>query len=113
MKRCYYTQQAFENSLRCYVSLREFASVGYLTLSANNKIIGANLLGEKRASLLGQRLPKFIAPEDGNLWHQHFYRTMQHRINKSCEVRIRGTNDTQFFCEARLPINTINHIYRI
>lgn len=97
-----HTQQALENALNRYVSLYEFAPVGYLTLSADDTIIeanlvGADLLGTKRAALLGQHFTRFIVPEDGDLWHQHFYRTMQHRKNKCCEVRIRRTDGTQFF----------------
>lgn len=97
-----HTQQVLENLLSSYVSLYDFAPVGYLTLSADDTIIEANLvsadlLGEKRALLLGQRFPRFIASEDCHLWHQHFYRTMQHRKTKTCEVKILKADGTQFF----------------
>lgn len=113
--RC--TQEALEESLNRYVSLYEFAPVGYLTLKDNHSIAEANLtsaklLMEDRATLLKQRFPRFISPEDSDRWHQHFRHVMQHEGNKSCEVRMKRTDGSLF--HARLdcllldPENTIH-----
>lgn len=96
------TQLALEDSLKRYVSLYEFAPVGYLTLNENGTIeeanlISADLLGENRSTLLKQRFPRFIAPEDGERWHQHFYCVLQHGKSKSCELRMRRVDGTQFY----------------
>lgn len=96
------TQQALENSLNRYVSLYEFAPVGYLSLSENGTIneanlMSADLLGEDRSTLLKRRFPRFIAPEDGDRGHQHFHCVMLHGKNKSCELRMRRADGTQFY----------------
>ena len=96
-----HTQVALEKSLDRYVSLYEFAPVGYLTLTDNGAIDEANLtsaelFGEDRSTLLKQPFPRFITPEDSERWHQHFYSAMQCGKNKSCEVRIRRADGTLF-----------------
>lgn len=96
-----HTQAALEKSLDRYVSLYEFAPMGYLTLSENGKIDEANLtsaelLGEDRSTLLKQPFPRFITSEDSERWHQHFYSAMQCGKNKSCEVRIRRSDGILF-----------------
>lgn len=96
------TQLALEDSLHRYVSLYEFSPVGYLTLGENGTIeeanlISADLLGKNRSTLLKQRFPRFIAPEDGDRWHQHFYSVLQHGKSKSCELKMRRVDGTQFY----------------
>ncbi|MGZ8984423.1 MAG: diguanylate cyclase domain-containing protein [Methylotenera sp.] len=94
-----HTQVALEESLDRYVSLYEFAPVGYLTLTENGAIDEANLtsaelLGQDRSTLLKQPFPHFIIPEDSDRWHQHFYSAIQCGKNKSCDVRIRRADGT-------------------
>ncbi|MBN2196906.1 MAG: PAS domain S-box protein [Polyangiaceae bacterium] len=64
------TQAELEDSLACYTELYEFAPVGYLTLDRNGGIrrintTGERLLGCERSRLIGQRLRRFFAAEDG------------------------------------------------
>ena len=95
-------QLAVEESLNRYVSLYEFAPVGYLTLTEDGTIseanlISADLLGEDRSTLIKQRFPRFIVPEDSDRWHQHFYGVIQHGKSKSCEVRMRRVDGSLFY----------------
>lgn len=95
-------QLAAEESRDRYVSLYEFAPVGYLTLTETGRIVEANLacadlLGENRSALIKQQFARFIVPEDGDQWHQHFYGSIEHGKTKSCEVRLRRANGTIIF----------------
>lgn len=63
------SQLVLEESLNRYVSLYEFAPVGYLTLTENGTIAEANLvvadlLGENRSILIKQHFPRFVLPEN-------------------------------------------------
>ena len=96
------TKLALEASLNRYVSLYEFAPVGYLTLTedgtiAEANLTSANLLGENRPKLIKQRFSHFIEPEDGDRWHQHFNCVMQHGKSKRCEIKMRRADGTQFY----------------
>lgn len=109
------TQLALAESLNRYVSLYEFAPVGYLTLSGNGVIEEANLvsaeqLGENRAALLTQRFPRFISPEDSDRWHQYFHLILQqHSKHKSCDVKIRRADGTTFYARLTcLPLDSKN-----
>lgn len=107
------SQLALEESLNRYVSLYEFAPVGYLTLTENGTIAEANLvvaelLGENRSILIKQRFPRFVLPEDSDRWHQHFYCLIQHGKSKSCEVRMRRVDETLFY--ARLDCLLLDSI---
>lgn len=63
------SQVAMEESRDRYVSLYDFAPVGYLTLTdagliAEVNLTGAALLGAERKQLLQRRFAQFVAPED-------------------------------------------------
>jgi len=96
------TQQTLENSLSRYVSLYEFAPVGYLTITENCTIVeanlvGADLLGGNRLALITQSFTRFIVPEDADRWHRNFYNVMQHGERKGCEVRMRRADGSLFY----------------
>jgi diguanylate cyclase (GGDEF)-like protein/PAS domain S-box-containing protein len=109
------TQLALEESLNRYVSLYDFAPVGYLTLTENGTIaeanlIGADLLGESRTTFIKQRFPRFIVPEDSDRWHQHFYCMKQHGKSKSCEVRMCRSDGSLFYARLDcLLLGSVNH----
>ncbi len=113
-------QLAVEESLNRYVSLYDFAPVGYLTLIEDGTIVEANLisadlLGEDRSALIKQRFPRFIVHEDSSRWHQHFYYVIQHGKSKSFEVKMHRADGSMFYarldCLLMGSINkdTMNH----
>lgn len=95
------TQQALEETLNRYVSLYEFAPVGYLTLNNHGVIDEANLtsvdlFGENRNMILKQNLSHFIVPEDSDRWHLHLSGILQQKINKSCELKMHRADGSTF-----------------
>ncbi len=109
------TQMALADSLNRYVSLYEFAPVGYLTLSENGVIdeanlVSAELLGENRATLLKQRFERFISPEDGACWHQYFQKLVrQYDKHTSCDVKMRRADGSSFYARLTcLPLDLKN-----
>lgn len=77
-----------------YFDLYELAPVGYLTLSAAGVIQEANLatatlLGVERQILIGQRLTRFIHPDDQDTHYQAQRRLRSTRKPQSYELRLR------------------------
>ncbi len=77
-----------------YAELYDFSPVGHLTLDSRGVITQANLqaamiLNEDRKNLIGQRLERFIEPEDQAGLNQHKRAILQTGLRRSCEVRIR------------------------
>ena len=85
-------QQATER----FISLYDFAPVGYLTLDRGPGFIteaNATLtrqLGIDRQSLLSAPLARFVASEDQNEFHLFRRRLLRTSDLESCEVRLRG-----------------------
>jgi PAS domain S-box-containing protein len=89
-----HAQEALEESRDHYVSLYEFAPVGYLTLSPAGAITGANLtaagqLGTERAKLIGKKFSSLVAEEDLNRYQLVFASTLDKRQRHSCELMLR------------------------
>jgi PAS domain S-box-containing protein len=85
-----------------YVDLYDFAPVGYLTLSAKNLIVEANLtladlLGEERRSLLGRPFSRFIFHEDQDIFYQHFREFIDAKNRRVCDLRMRKKNGDWFW----------------
>lgn len=94
-------QIALEESRDRYVSLYDFAPVGYLTLTdagliAEVNLTGAALLGAERKKLLQCRFAKFVAPEDRDRWHQHFSRALQQGGKQNGELALTRADGTAF-----------------
>ncbi|MDP2695529.1 MAG: PAS domain S-box protein [Gallionella sp.] len=94
-------QNALEESRDRYVSLYDFAPVGYLTLTdagliAEVNLTGAALLGVERKKLLQGRFTKFIAPEDRDRWYQHFSRALQQGGKQNGELALVRADGTVF-----------------
>lgn len=94
-------QNALEESRDRYVSLYDFAPVGYLTLTdtgliAEVNLTGAALLGVERKKLLQCRFTKFIAPEDRDRWYQHFSRALQQGGKQNGELALVRADGTVF-----------------
>ena len=86
---------ALEESRTRYLSLYEFAPVGYLTLTREGLIVeinltGATLLGMERNQLINHRFSALVANKDGDRWHLFFsisFRTILNMIlNWNCIV---------------------------
>ena len=70
------TQAELEASRARYFDLYDLAPVGYFTLSEKGLILEANLtaatlLGVARGDLVKQPLPRFILPEDQDIYYLH------------------------------------------
>lgn len=94
-------QIALEESRDRYVSLYDFAPVGYLTLTdagliAEVNLTGAALLGVERKKLLQGRFTKFVVPEDRDRWHQHFSRALQQCGKQNDELALVRADGTVF-----------------
>ena len=89
---------ALEESRARYVSLYEFAPVGYLTLTGEGRIdeinlTGATLLGVERQKLINRRFAALVTHKDSDRWHLLFTRMMQHEEEHDFELELkRGDN---------------------
>ena len=95
------SQIALEESRDRYVSLYDFAPVGYLTLTdagliAEANLTGAALLEVERKKLLHNRFAKFVAPASSDHWHRYFSRMLQQGDNKNCELALARADGTVF-----------------
>lgn len=94
-------QLALEESRDRYVSLYDFAPLGYLTLTdagmiAEVNLTGAALLGAERQKLLQGRFAKFVAPGDRDRWYQHFSRALQQGGKQNGELVLTRADGTVF-----------------
>jgi diguanylate cyclase (GGDEF)-like protein/PAS domain S-box-containing protein len=92
-------QQELEISRDNYSSLFDFAPVAYFTLDPQGIIqetnqMGAELLGVKKGTLLGQRLAHFIHPDDQDLFYLHHRQTRKTQKTQDSEIRIVASNGT-------------------
>jgi diguanylate cyclase (GGDEF)-like protein/PAS domain S-box-containing protein len=84
-------QIALEASRDRFVDFYEHSPVAYLTLSDKGLITdinltGAKLLGVERRSLLKRRFSQFVAREDEDLWHSHFFSVLKHESKLDSEL---------------------------
>jgi PAS domain S-box-containing protein len=94
-------QMALEESRDRYVSLYEFAPVGYLTLNNDGLIseinlTGSDLLKDDRVSLIGCRFVPFVTPDDQDRWHRFFLQAWRHGGKKTCEMKLRQSDGAAF-----------------
>ena len=99
---------ALEESRTRYLSLYEFAPVGYLTLTREGLIneinlTGATLLGMERSQLINHRFSALVANKDGDRWHLFFQHLIQDNFEHDFELELhRGDNslfDAQLHCK--------------
>jgi two-component system cell cycle sensor histidine kinase/response regulator CckA len=86
-------QQELEAMRDKYADLYDFAPIGYLTVSENGQILEANLtiarlLGMERGVLRGQRLTRFIAFEDQDVYYKHCAAVLAAAEGQTCEIRM-------------------------
>ncbi len=99
---------ALEESRTRYLSLYEFAPVGYLTLTREGLIneinlTGATLLGMQRHQLINHSFSALVAKKDGDRWHLFFQHLKQGSFEHDFELELhRGDNspfDAQLHCK--------------
>ena len=76
-----------------YFELFDLAPVGYCTVSEKGLILEANLtaaglLGETRGGLIGERLARFIYPEDGDTYYLLRKQLFATRESQACDLRM-------------------------
>jgi PAS domain-containing protein len=82
-----------ETALRKYTMLYDFAPMGYFTLNPDGNIselnfTGAELLGEKRFSLINSNFKLFISEESHNIFDTFFNKVYSKKGKEACEVII-------------------------
>ena len=86
-----------ELALKKYTMLYDLAPMGYFTLEADGTIIelnftGAELLGERRFSLLNSNFKFYISEESKPVFNLFFQKVFTENSKESCEVRL-GYNE--------------------
>ena len=76
-----------------YFDLYDLAPVGYCTISEQGLILEANLtaaslLGVARGALVGQRLTKFILPENQDIYYLYLKQLRVAGAPQACELRM-------------------------
>ncbi len=80
-----------ETALKKYTMLYDFASVGYFSLEEDGSIselnfTGAEMLGEKRFSLIGTNLRLFIADDSKKVFDYFLSRIFSRKGKDTCQV---------------------------
>jgi len=80
-----------ETALRKYTMLYDFAPMGYFTLDSDGSIselnfTGAEMLGDKRFSLVNSNFKLFIAEESQEVFDRFFNKVYSTDAKESCEV---------------------------
>ena len=82
-----------EKALKKYTMLYDFAPMGYFTLNSEGGICdlnftGADLLGEKRFSLVNSNFKLFISPESQAVFNRFFSQVYSSNTKESCELML-------------------------
>ncbi len=93
---------ALEESRDQYLSLFEFAPVGYLTLSAEGLITEINftaekLLGIDRKKLLSRPLSKYLTPDSANDFHLCLVHLMQQDTKQCTDLKIKREDNASCY----------------
>lgn len=85
-----------------YTDLYDLAPIGYLTTDMNGLILQANqkimtMLDVPSSSLVNHLLPKYINPQDQDIYYHHRRSVLKTRKEQSCELRLRKKSDDLFW----------------
>ncbi len=99
-------EQELGESLNRYEDLYDFAPVGYLTVNRMCIILEANLtaarlLGMVRDDLIGKSLYSLVPKEYQDYFYFHLMAVYQSQTTKTCELRLRKNDGTEFNAELR------------
>jgi hypothetical protein len=86
-----------EMALKRYTMLYDFAPMGYFTLDSDGSIrelnfTGADLLGEKRFTLINSNFKLFISKESQTAFNNFFARIYVGKVKESCELMLSYDN---------------------
>jgi len=95
---------ALEKSRTRYLSLYEFAPVGYLTLTHEGLIDEINLTGTtlfkmERHQLINHRFSALVAHKDGDRWHLFFQHLIQENIEHDFELELHRGDQSSFYAQ--------------
>jgi PAS domain-containing protein len=84
---------AAETALRKYTMLYDFAPMGYFTLDPNGNIselnfTGAEILGDKRFSLVNSNFKLFVSEESKAKFEKFFSKIYTKKGKESCELKL-------------------------
>ncbi len=104
MDECHRDQTRFDELLRKYCDLYDFAPVGYYTLDKKGCILetnttGADLLGFEKVDLIQSRFSRFIAPEFQDVFYFHQKRVLVGTSRQRCELKFIRRDGTRFFAQ--------------
>ena len=93
--------QISEAALKKYTLLYDFAPMGYITLGADGSICDLNftaaeMLNEKRFSLLNSSFKLFVADESKTVFDIFFRRVSNSNFKESCKIKL--GYDNKFLC---------------
>jgi PAS domain-containing protein len=82
-----------ETALKKYTMLYDLAPMGYFTLDSEGSIsdlnfTGADLLGERRFSLINSNFKIFVAQESQIVFNKFFLKVFESSTKESCEVTL-------------------------
>ena len=82
-----------ETALKKYTMLYDFAPMGYFTLDSEGSICelnftGAEMLGEKRFSLVNSNFKLFISEDSQPVFNKFFSKVYTSNAKESCEVML-------------------------
>lgn len=82
-----------EEALKKYTMLYDFAPMGYYTLDANGVIsdlnfTGAEILGDRRFSLVNTTFRIFVSPESKSVFDSFFNKVCNGTAKETCEVML-------------------------
>ncbi|MBE0647017.1 MAG: PAS domain-containing protein [Bacteroidales bacterium] len=85
-----------------YISLYDFAPVGYFTMNEEGMIeevnlTGAALLGVERRNLHKKPLSNFILSDDQDIYYRHRQKLIETEQPQSCELRIKKRGRSVFW----------------
>lgn len=86
-----------ETALKKFTMLYDFAPMGYFILDSDGSIAelnftGAELLGDKRFSLVNANLKLFISEQSHTVFDKFFRKVYTSKAKESCEVRLAYDN---------------------
>lgn len=107
-------QAVLEESRDRYVSLFDFAPVGYLTLSRDGVIVEANLmatrlLGTVRPAVGSRRFESFVAPADLERWRRYFISIWKGAVDETSgvELNLLRQDNASFPAELQCAVKTV------
>lgn len=94
-----------ENALKKYTLLFDLAPVGFFTLESDGTIselnfTAAEILDEKRFSLLGSNFKLFVADDSKPVFNQFFGKVFKSKTKQTCEVEL--GYDNKSLCQVHM-----------